>query len=121
MSDWIEASNARRSRAAAEAMAKAPRCRIDTAQDLPHSAETYRAARIDAELEATARVLALKNERARLGRWPPSLGDGNMSRCAENHWIYAVKPDGKSMTLRMSWEVAAEPDTKNASALDFVY
>lgn len=120
ISDWIEASNARRSHAAAEAMAKAPRCRIDTAQDLPHTPETYRAARIDAELEATAKVLALKNERARLGKWPPSLGDAGASRCAENHWIYAVKPDGKSMTLRMSWEVAAEPDTK-AAALDFAY
>jgi hypothetical protein len=121
MADWIEASNARRSRAAAEAMSKAPRCRIDTSQDLPHTEEAYRAARMEAELEATAKILALKNERARLGRWPAALDGAGASRCAENRWIYEPGPSGRSMKLHMSWEVAAEPANKTAPALAFAY
>jgi len=123
LSDWIEASNIRRSRASAVSMTTSPRCRMDTAQeqDVPDATAIYRAARIEAELEATAKVLALKNERARLGRWPPSLADAGASRCADNHWIYSVARDGAAMTLRMSWEVAAEPGHKTAPALQFAY
>jgi hypothetical protein len=121
MSDWIEASNVRRSRASVETMAKSPRCRIDTAGDYPHAADIYRAARIEAELEATAKVLALKNERARLGRWPASLPGIETSRCGDSRWIYKATPAGDSMTLRMSWEVAAEPENKTPPALQFDY
>ncbi|HEY6140698.1 MAG TPA: hypothetical protein VI670_23335 [Thermoanaerobaculia bacterium] len=121
ISDLIEASNARRSLAAAKAMANAPRCRIDLSAAWPHMDEIYRGSRIDAELEATAKLLALKAERARLGRWPESLPGGGASRCADNHWIYEVKPDGRGMTLRMSFEVAPEPEAKNAPALRFAY
>lgn len=121
ISDWIEASNARRSLAAAKAMVKAPRCRIDLSQASAHSDDIYRGTRIDAELEATAKLLALKTERARLGRWPDTLPGGGTSRCADNHWIYEVKPGGRSMTLRMSFEVAPEPEAKNAPAVRFVY
>jgi hypothetical protein len=121
ISDCIEASNVRRWRAAAEGMAKAPRCRIDITQELARTEDIYRAARIDAELEATAKVLALKTERARLGNWPPALPDAGASRCADNHWIYSAAPGGKSMTLRMSWEVAAEPKVKSSPALQFAY
>jgi hypothetical protein len=120
ISDWIESSNLRRSRASAESMTKSPRCRMSTADDVLNSNEIYRAVRIEAEAEATAKVLALKNERARLGRWPPALADA-ASRCGDNRWIYSAGPNGSSMTLRMSWEVAAEPDKKNAPALKFDY
>ena len=105
-------------------MTSSPRCRIDAASlaDAQYqAADVYRAARMEAELEATAKILALKNERARLGRWPAALPDGEASRCADNRWIYEVKPDGSSIKLRMSWEVAAEPDTKSAPALQFAY
>ncbi|HEV2722703.1 MAG TPA: hypothetical protein VG323_21950 [Thermoanaerobaculia bacterium] len=124
-----DASQARHARLAAATMTSSPRCRIDTAaldaqSDGPLSptvADIYRAARIEAELEATAKVLALKNERARLGRWPETLPDAGASRCASNHWIYEVAPDGSSMKLRMSWEVAPEPEAKLAPALQFAY
>jgi hypothetical protein len=102
-------------------MAKAPRCRIDLSEESAHSGDIYRATRIDAELEATAKLLALKAERARLGRWPEALPDAGASRCADNHWIYEVKPGGRSMSLRMSFEVAPEPDAKDAPALRFAY
>jgi hypothetical protein len=121
LSDWIEASNVRRSRASAMSMTTSPRCRINTAQDVANANEIYRATRIEAELEAAAKMIALKNERARLGRWPPILADAGASRCAENHWIYSVSRDGAAMTLRMSWEVAAEPGNKSAPALQFAY
>ena len=121
ISDMVEASNIRASRAAAEVMAKAPRCRIDTSQEFEHTAEVYRASRIDAELEATAKMLALKAERARLGRWPAALPGGSASRCAGNHWEYGVEADGSRMKLWMSFPVAAEPDAKSAPALQFEY
>ncbi|HKS24344.1 MAG TPA: hypothetical protein VJZ76_16205 [Thermoanaerobaculia bacterium] len=121
ISDLIEASNARRSLAAAQAMTRTPRCRIDLSEESAHSADIYRGTRIDAELEATEKLLALKAERARLGRWPDALPGGGASRCADNHWIYDVKPGGKSMSLRMSFEVAPEPEAKNAPALRFEY
>jgi hypothetical protein len=121
ISDYIEASNVRRSRAAAEAMTASPRCRMDAAHTLARAEEVYRATRIEAELEATAKMTALKSERARLGHWPPALPDAGASRCADNHWIYETKPDGSSMTLRMSWEVAAEPNVKISPALQFAY
>ena len=125
----FDATSIRHARMAAEAMAASPRCRIDTAKldaaeahaAVSNASEVYRAARIEAELEATAKVIALKTERARLGRWPPALADAGASRCAENHWIYAVEPNGSHMALRMSWEVAAEPDNKSAPALQFSY
>lgn len=135
--DWLfkplrlhfDVSQARHSRLAAATMTSSPRCRIDTTAldaaqgnaPVSRTTEVYRAARIEAELEATAKVLALKNERARLGRWPATMPDAGMSRCASNHWIYEVKPDGSSMKLRMSWEVAAEPEAKSAPALQFAY
>jgi hypothetical protein len=121
ISDMIEASNARRSLAAAKAMANAPRCRIDLSEESSHSADIYRATRVDAELEATAKLLALKAERARLGRWPEAPPGLAASRCADNHWMYEVKPGGRSMALRMSFEVAPEPGAKNAPALRFAY
>jgi hypothetical protein len=121
MSDWMEASNVRRSHASAETMTKSPRCRIDTSGDYTHASEIYRAARMEAELEATSKVLALKNERARLGRWPASLPGIEASRCGDSRWIYKATPAGDSMTLRMSWEVAAEPANKAAPALQFDY
>jgi hypothetical protein len=52
-----------------------------------------RAARFQAELEATERIFAIKS-----GRWTPDL---ERSACADGSWIYA---DG---TLRFSREVAA--------------
>ncbi|HKS24345.1 MAG TPA: hypothetical protein VJZ76_16210 [Thermoanaerobaculia bacterium] len=120
-SDSMEASNARRVRAAAQSMANAPRCRIDLSEESAHSGDIYRASRIDAEFEATEKLLALTAERARLGRWPETLPGGGASRCADNRWIYDVKPGGKSMSLRMSFEVAPEPEVKNAPALRFEY
>lgn len=121
ISNWIEASNARRSRAAAESLTKPARCRISTADDVSFAEDIYRAARIEAELEATAKVLALKSERAALGRWPDTLRDAGASRCGDNHWIYKVSPKGDSMKLSMSWEVAAEPGNSKAPALSFDY
>ena len=121
VSSYIEASAIRRSHAAAEGMTTSPRCRMDAARTLARAEEVYRATRIEAELEATAKMIALKNERARLGRWPPALPDAGASRCADNHWIYSATPDGKSMTLRMSWEVAAEPNVKSSPALELAY
>ena len=120
LSDLIEASNLRRARAATEIMSKAPRCRIDTSQEFAEAAEIYRASRIEAEIEATAKILALKTERARLGRWPAALADA-ASRCSGSRWIYEAKPDGASMKLGMSWAVAAEPGVKSAPALEFAY
>src|SRR5207244_9809914 len=52
-----------------------------------------RAARFQAELEATERIFAIKS-----GRWTPDL---SRSTCADGSWIYA---DGK---LRFSREIAA--------------
>jgi len=77
----FDASQARVARLAAATMATSPPCRIDVkaldaAADDDHAPAVYRAARIEAELEATAKILALKNERARLGRWPAALPDG---------------------------------------------
>ena len=121
LSAYIEASAVRRSREAAQAMTTSPRCRMNAEHTFARAEEIYRATRIEAELEATAKVLALKSERARIGRWPRALSDAGVSRCADNHWIYSAAPDGKSMTLRMSWEVAAEPKVKNSPALEFAY
>lgn len=110
------AAGLRHLRRTAEAMASSGRCRVNTAALRALRTEVHdtgiidRAARIEAELEATAKVLALKTERARLGRWPAALPDAT-SRCAGNQWIYEVKPDGSSMKLRM----------KNLPALEFVY
>jgi hypothetical protein len=126
LSDLIEASNARNMLAAARSMTSTPRCRmnvssddISNGNDVLNADDIYRAARTEAELEATAKVLALKSERARLGRWPATLDPA--SRCSESRWIYKPKPDGSSMTLRMSWDIAPEPGVKNAPALYFEY
>jgi hypothetical protein len=118
ISNFIEASNARRSRADAESLAAAQRCHMQT--DLvADPADAYRASRMEAELEATAKMLVLKSEHARLGKWPAGLDPS--SRCAESRWIYEAKPDGSSMTLRLSWDLAPEPGVKNAPALQFAY
>jgi len=112
-------------RITAEAMT-ARRCRIDdaavNAEELTGSIPAqiaYRAARIDAEDEATVKILALKNERARLGRWPPPSPAIAASRCVENVWQYET--DGASMSLRMSNEPAWEPSAKIVPQLNFRY
>ena len=121
LANLIEASNARNWLAAARSLTSVPRCRINIAQDDPSRADDlYRAARLEAELEATAKILGLKSERARLGRWPAALADAT-SRCSESHWNYSVEPDGSHMALRLSWELAPEPNVKNAPALTFAY
>lgn len=120
LSDLIEASNARNMLAAARSMTSTPRCRMNVAaDDLSNADDLYRAARTEAELDATAKMLELKSERARLGRWPAALDSS--SRCSESHWNYSVEPDGSHMFLRLSWELAPEPNAKNAPALTFAY
>lgn len=120
----------------AEALASSPRCRVspgslDAAMQMPgwnltarnaprYDRFAYRADRIDAELEATQKVLALKTARARLGHWPETLPGIDASRCSDNHWLYQVAPDG-SMSLKMSWEVSGEPGATVAPALQFQY
>src|SRR2546423_104724 len=79
VSSYIEASEIRRSHAAAEGMTTSPRCRMDAARTLARAEEVYRATRIEAELEATAKMIALKSEHAGLGRWPPVLHDAGAS------------------------------------------
>ena len=124
--DRYAAKTIRGRRAAAAAMT-ARRCRIDDAA--MHAAEVtgmlpaqvaYRAARLDAEIEATAKVLALKSERARLGHWPPPSPQIAASRCEANVWQYAASEDG-SMSLRMSLEPAWEPSARIVPQLDFAY
>jgi len=118
ISNFIEASNVRRSRADAESLANARRCHMQT-NLVADPDGAYVASRMEAELEATAKMLALKSEHARLGKWPG--GFDSASRCAESRWLYETKPDGSSMTLRLSWDLAAEPGAKNAPALQFAY
>jgi hypothetical protein len=123
--DRFAARGIRDARRTAEAMTA--RCRVDdvavnaaATTGLPPAQIVYRAARMDAEREATAKVLALKGERARLGRWPPPSPAVAASRCAENVWQYEVSPD-RSMSLRMSLEPASEPSAKIVPQLDFRY
>jgi len=118
ISNFVEASNARRTRADAESLTTAQRCHMQRGV-VVDAGEAYRASRMEAELEATAKMLALKSEHARLGKWPTALDPS--SRCSENRWIYEPKPDGSSMALRMSLDLAAEPEAKHAPALQFEY
>ncbi|HKS23422.1 MAG TPA: hypothetical protein VJZ76_11520, partial [Thermoanaerobaculia bacterium] len=87
--DYVEASRMRNARMTAEGMAASKPCRFHAG-----TSNVFRAARMEAELEAMTKVLALKAERARLGRWPAMLPGGDGSRCAESHWEYRVEPDG---------------------------
>jgi hypothetical protein len=111
--DYARAGELRRSRVAAEAMAASTPCRSGSGKR-----EVFRASRIEAEIEGTTKVLALKAERARLGRWPAALPGGGGSRCA---WEYRVEPDGSYMALWLSYGLGPEPDAKTAPALRFSY
>jgi hypothetical protein len=124
--DRFAARSIRLERAMAQAMTER-RCRIDDAQldaveakGWPGSELVYRAARIDAEREAAAKVLALKRERAASGRWPSLSPAIAASRCAGNVWEYETAADG-SMSLRMSEEPAWEPSAALVPQLDFRY
>src|ERR1043165_2420940 len=70
--DYTEASRMRNARMAAEGMAASKPCRAHAV-----TSNVFRAARMQAELEAMTKVLALKAERTRLGRWPATLPDGD--------------------------------------------
>ena len=94
--DRTRASQMRRARLAAEGMAASKPCHAKST-----AGDVSRAARMEAELDAMAKVLALKAARARLGQWPATLPGGNGSRCAETHWEYRVDPDGAHMALWM--------------------
>ena len=124
--DRFAARSIRLERAMAQAMTER-RCRVDDAKldaveakGWPGSELVYRAARIDAEREAAAKVLALKRERAASGRWPSLSPAIAASRCAGNVWEYETAADG-SMSLRMSEEPAWEPSTALVPQLDFRY
>ena len=111
--DYARAGELRRARLAAEAMAASKSCRPGSGKR-----EVFRASRMEAEIEATTKVLALKAERARLGRWPATLPGGG-SRCAQ--WEYRVEPDGSYMALWPSSDLGPEADAKSAPALHFSY
>jgi len=125
--DRLSARSVRETHAIADAMT-ARRCRVDekTMKDATMAGTTspqivYRAARFDAEEEATAKLLALKAERARSGRWPALFAGVTDSRCAESSWQYEVSPDGSHMELRMSKEPAEEPSAGLIPQLVFAY
>ncbi|HEV2722704.1 MAG TPA: hypothetical protein VG323_21955 [Thermoanaerobaculia bacterium] len=124
MIDRFSARTIRCERAVAKAMT-ARRCHVDDAVNavkltgvLPEQIAT-RAARMDAEAEATAKLLALKSDRARLGRWPPPSSAIAGSRCAGNVWQYQT--DGATMSLRMSVDPSWEPSPKYVPQLAFRY
>jgi hypothetical protein len=120
MIDRIVAKKMHREREIAEAMAA--RCWNDRSavKDAAQSARiAVRAERMEAEEEATAKLLALKSERARLGRWPPWSAAIVASRCAHNVWRYET--DGAAMSLQMDVKPADDPTTKIVPALDFAY
>jgi hypothetical protein len=109
------ASQIRGARLAAEAMAALKPCSASAAR------QVYRASRMEAELEAMTKVLVLKAERARLGRWPAAPPGGDGSRCAGMHWEYSVQPDGSHMFLWISQELGPEWDAKSVPPVRFSY
>lgn len=118
MIDRVVVQKIRRERILAEAMTE--RCSINSTVTPPNIQDAEivgRAARIDAEEEATAKLLALKYERAQLGRWPPWSTAIVASRCAHNGWRYET--DGSSMSLRLHDVPLLE--TKVKPPLDFRY
>ena len=123
--DRVLAKNVREIHTVADAMT-ARRCRVDpkvirlVVTRVPVQI-AYRAARFDAEGEATAKILALKRERARNGRWPALVPGITDSRCADNSWQYRVSPDGSRMMLQMSLLPAYEPNAELTPQLAFAY
>ncbi len=85
-----------------------PRWNLFGGQVIPSIANAVdRVARLELDLELTARVLqAGAARRENGGRWPASLpGIEQSSACPDDNWIYEVSPDG-TMTIAFDREIS---------------